>query len=314
MPQPRPDPDADLTATVETPRRTEARHPAANGLDTLPGAVVLGHILAQQQAALAAVAPAIPDIDHAATLVADALRTGHRLVYAGAGSSALMANADGLELHGTYGIDPDRILLLMAGGLPVDARMPGDTEDDDAEGTHAAQAIRPGDTVVAVTASGRTPYPVAVARAARARGARVIAVANNPGAPIFALADVAICLATPPEVIAGSTRMGAGTAQKACLNMISTLAGIRLGQVHDGMMVGLIADNDKLRDRAERMVTAIADVSPEVARAALAQAGGVVKPAILVALGEDVDSAVAMLKDADGNLRAALARIERAGA
>jgi N-acetylmuramic acid 6-phosphate etherase len=292
---------------------TEQRHPAAQGLDALRGDVILRHILDQQQAALASISAAIPAIDRAAQMVADALRAGGHLYYAGAGSSALMACADGLELHGTYGIDPDRIHLLMAGGLPVDARMPGDTEDDASDGTRAAIGIAKGDVVIAVTASGATPYAVAVAQTAQMRGAQVVAIANNAGAAIFAHADVAISLATPPEVIAGSTRMGAGTAQKAALNMISTLAGIRLGQVHDGMMVGVVADNAKLRARAAGMVATIAGVPDDTARHALMQAKGAVKVAVLLARGLDIDTAAALLNDTDQNLRAALARITTRG-
>lgn len=292
---------------------TEQQHAAAVGLDALPGDVVLRHILDQQQAALAAIAPVIPAVDQAAQLVADTLRAGGHLHYAGAGSSALMACADGLELHGTYGIDPARIHLLMAGGLPVDARMPGDTEDDAADGARAAAGISKGDVVIAVTASGGTPYAVSIAQTARQRGAHIVAIANNADAAIFAHADVAIALATPPEVIAGSTRMGAGTAQKAALNMISTLAGIRLGQVHDGMMVGVVADNAKLRARASGMVARIAGVPNDVAKQALERAGGAVKVAVLLAHGLDVDRATALLNDTQQNLRAALARMMTRG-
>jgi N-acetylmuramic acid 6-phosphate etherase len=286
---------------------TEKRAVTATGFDALPAGAVLQHILAQQQAALAAVEPAIPAIAAAAHIVASVLRAGGQIYYAGAGSSALMACADGLELHGTYGIDPGRIHLLMAGGLPVDARMPGDTEDDASDGARAATGIAKGDVVIVVTASGATPYAVAVAQMARIRGAQVVAIANNKGAVIFAHADVAITLATPPEVIAGSTRMGAGTAQKAALNMISTLAGVLLGQVHDGMMVGVVADNAKLRTRAAGMVATIAGVPDDAAQHAMRQANGVVKVAVLLARGLDIDSAHALLNDTDQNLRAALA-------
>ena len=292
---------------------TERLHPMAEGLDALPGGEVLHRLLSGQEAALAAVRRALPAIEAGAEAMAAAIRGGGRLVYAGAGSSALMANADGMELPGTYGIAPERILLLMAGGLPRDAHMPGDTEDDADEAVRAAEAVRAGDTVIAVTASGRTPYPVAVARIARARGARVIAIANNEGAGIFDHADVAICLPTPPEIIAGSTRMGAGTAQKAALNMMSTLMAIRLGAVHDGMMVGLVADNDKLRGRARGMVAAIAGVTEEAADAALEAGAGVVKPAVLIARGLTPAAAVEHLAASGGNLRAALARIEATG-
>lgn len=292
---------------------TEHLHPASRGLDALPGMDVLRHLLDQQAASLAAVAPALPEIEAAAHLVADAYRGGGRIVYAGAGSSALMAIADGMELAGTYGIDPACVVLLMAGGLPTDARMPGETEDDSEEGLRAAGAIRAGDVVIAVTASGSTPYPVAIARAARAKGAKVIAIANNGNAAVFAQADVAICIQTPPEVIAGSTRMGAGTAQKAALNMISSRAGILLGQVHDGMMVGLRADNAKLIARATGMVAAIAGVDDAAASAALQAAGMAVKPAVLIALGMTPLAAAALLSENNDNLRAALARLETTG-
>lgn len=296
-----------------TQPKTEHLHPAAIGLDTLPGAVVLGHLLAAQGEALQVVAQALPQIEAGAALMAEALRAQGRLVYAGAGSSALMAVSDGMELGGTYGVAADRVLLMMAGGLPVDARMPGDTEDDADEGTRAAAVLRSGDVVIAVTASGGTPYALAVAKAARACGAKVIGIANAEGAKLFAHADVAICLPTPPEVIAGSTRMGAGTAQKVALNMMSTLMGIRLGQVHDGMMVGLVADNDKLRGRAAAMVARIAGVEAGVAAKALDQAQGAVKPAVLIALGQAPEAALGLLNETNGNLRAAIARGHKNG-
>lgn len=293
-----------------TAAATENLHPAARGLDLLADAAILRHMLDGQIAALHAVAPAIGSISAAADLFAATVRGGGTLIYAGAGSSALMAVSDGLELHGTFGIAPDRIRLLMAGGLPRDARMPGDTEDDAAAGAQDAGKIEAGDLVIAVAASGRTPYPIAVAEAARAKGAKVVAIANNPGAPIFDRADVAITLATPPEIVAGSTRMGAGTAQKAALNMISTFAGIRLGQVHDGRMVGLVADNAKLKVRAEGTVAEIAGVSSDEAAAALTAADGAVKPAILIARGAGATEAASLLAAHDGILRAALAQWE----
>lgn len=293
-----------------TAAATEHLHPAARGLDLLGDRVILGHMLDGQIAALNAVSPALDAIAKAANLFAATIRGGGRIVYAGAGSSALMAVADGLELHGTFGVAPERIRLLMAGGLPQDARMPGGTEDDAGAGARDAAGIGAGDLVIAVAASGRTPYPIAVAETARENGAKVVAIANNPGAPMLRLADVAIAIATPPEIVAGSTRMGAGSAQKAVLNMISTLAGIRLGQVHDGRMVGLVADNAKLKARAEGVVADIAGVSPDKAAAALAAAKGVVKPAILIARGADAARAAALLDAHQGILRAALAQWE----
>lgn len=291
--------------------RTEEVHPAAQGIDTLPGPVALGHLLAQQAAALAALAPALPAIEDAAHAVARAWTGGGRIAYAGAGSSALMAVADGMELPGTYGLSPDRILLCMAGGLPVDARMPGGTEDDADAGAAAARALRRGDAAIVVAASGSTPYALGFARAAKAAGAAVIGIANNRGAPLLALADVAVCLETPPEVIAGSTRMGAGTAQKACLNLISTRAAILSHLVHDGMMVAVVADNAKLQGRAAGIVARIAGCDAAAAERALAAAGMEVRPAVLVARGMTPAAAAALLARHGGHLRAAMDAMTR---
>lgn len=290
--------------------RTEDMHADASGIDACPEAEALLRLLSAQRRALDAVEPASAAIAAGAAQMAEALRGAGRLVYVGAGSSALMAVADALELPGTFGIDADRILILMAGGMPQGSRMPGDTEDDAAQAAEDARLIRAGDVVIAVTASGNTPHALAIARAARDCGARVIGIANNAGAQIFALADVAICLETPPEVIAGSTRMGAGTAQKAALNLMSTLMGIRLGRVHDGMMVGVVADNRKLRARARGIVARIAGCGEDTAARSLDAAGGAVRSAVLIALGLTPAAAEAALAEADGNLRAALARIE----
>ena len=291
-----------------TERRTEQMHDAARGLDARPPVEIAQILLDGQIAALESLHGTTDAIARGGQIMADAIRSGAQLVYAAAGSSGLMALADACELAGTFGLDPAKTHILMAGGLPRDAAMPGDTEDDTAEADAAARVIGAGDAVIVVSASGRTPYALTVARIARDRGARVIAIANNPGAPLFEGADVAICLPTPPEVIAGSTRMGAGTAQKAALNMMSTVMGVSLGHVHDGMMVNLRADNGKLRDRAARMVSEIAGIPADAARAALATSGGRVKPAVLLAAGaETVNEADTLLKAADGQLRAALA-------
>ena len=180
---------------------------------------------------------------------------GGRLAYAAAGSSGLMALADALELPGTYGIPRDRIAILIAGGdeaLRTSGRRPGGRHRRRPRAPSPTPASARGDCLIAVSASGSTPYAVRRAATKRARrGAATIAIANNAGTPLLRPWPTSpILLATPPEVIAGSTRMGAGTAQKIALNMLSTLAAIHLGHVHDGYMVNLIADNIKLRDRA----------------------------------------------------------------
>ncbi len=287
-----------------TERQTEAIHPDAVGLDMLADEQVLSRYLSGHIAALHAVETALPDIAQAAERVAETLRGDGRLVYAGAGSSALLASADGLELAGTFGTAPDRVLLLMAGGLPQTSEMPGGTEDATALADQDAARIRPTDTVITVAASGSTPYALRIAERAQTLGANTICIANTPKAPLFEHADIAICLPTPPEMVAGSTRLGAGTAQKAALNMISTLAGLRLGHIHDGMMVNLRADNAKLKDRARRIVQRITGASEIAAADALTQSQGAVKPAILLLKG--ADDPAALLARHDGHLRSAL--------
>lgn len=290
---------------------TEARHGEAGGLDARPPQEILRLLAAGQQAAAAAVDAAIPAIEAGSDLMARALRGGGRIVYAGAGSSGLMAMADALELPGTYGIPKDRILVLLAGGLASLSDLAGSPEDDVEQALTDAASIEQGDCVICVSASGSTPYALAVAESAKGRGAQVIAIANNSGAALFADADVPILLQTPPEVIAGSTRMGAGTAQKIAFNMLSTLAAVRLGHVHDGHMVNLHPDNIKLQARATRMVSDIAGVAMDEAGPLLDRAGGSVKVAVLLAAGmPDIESARQALHRNGEVLRTTLAEFK----
>jgi N-acetylmuramic acid 6-phosphate etherase len=289
--------------------RTEGRHEQAEGLDERSPIDVLRVLADGQKAAAAAVDGALADIAAAARLAADALVAGGRLVYAGAGSSGLMAMADALELPGTYGITRDRIVILLAGGAASLVDLPGGYEDDrDLAASDARSAnIGPRDCVIAVSASGSTPYALAVADYARVQGAKVVGVANNPGAALFEGADVSILLQTPPEVISGSTRMGAGTAQKIAFNMFSTLVGVHLGHVHDGHMVNLKADNIKLKGRACRIVADISGVGAEEAERLLERSDGSVKAAVLLAAGApDASAAQAVLDRSGQSLRRAL--------
>lgn len=293
--------------------RTEALHKSAEGLDIQPPHVVLSALADAQIEAAEAVRNSVPQIAAAARLIADKLATGGRLVYAAAGSSGLMALADALELPGTFGIARDRIVILIAGGDEALHNLAGGPEDDTAEAEHAvADAdVGPADCLIAISASGSTPYAVRALEVAKARGAATVAIANNRNAPLFGKADVAVLIETPPEVIAGSTRMGAGTAQKIALNMMSTLAAIHLGHVHDGYMVSLTADNRKLRGRAARIVSAITGRSKDEAEALLERGGGQVKTAILLAAGAaSADAARKLLEGTGQKLRPALSAIE----
>lgn len=289
--------------------RTEGRHDQAMGLDERQPVDALKVLADGQKAAAAVVDAALGDIAAAARLAADALLSGGRLVYAGAGSSGLMAMADALELPGTYGIAHDRIVILLAGGAASLVDLAGGYEDDrDLAASDAAAAdIGSKDCVISVSASGSTPYALAIAAYAKEKGARVVAMANNPGAALFNDADVAILLQTPPEVISGSTRMGAGTAQKIAFNMFSTLVGIHLGHVHDGHMVNLKADNIKLKGRACRIVSDISGVGLDEAERLLARSEGSVKTAVLLAAGAvDAGAAKAALDRSEQSLRRAL--------
>ncbi len=292
-------------------RATEGRHPHSAGMQDRAGAVLLDQLLSAQQAALAAVRSALPGIEAAANLAADVLRSGGKLGYAGAGSSGLMALADALELAGTFGIMPDRTPVLFAGGAAALLHMTGGVEDDPAlaAADFAAAGLAAGDAVLCLSASGGTPYTLEVARLARAAGVRVVGFANVAGSPLAAGSDIAVTLETGPELVNGSTRMGAATAQKVALNMLSTRLGVLLGHVHDGYMVNLIADNTKLMDRAARIVSALSGQGMDAARLALSQSGGAVKPAVLIAAGAAPDRAAAMLTDSGGALGPAFAAL-----
>jgi N-acetylmuramic acid 6-phosphate etherase len=296
--------------------RTEAVHEHAGGLDAQPSATILGFLADAQVEAAKSVRHAIAEIANAAAIVAETLSGGGRLAYAGAGSSGLMALADALELPGTYGIPRERIVILFAGGASALQDMAGAPEDDAAGASRevADANLGKGDCLIAVSASGSTPYAVGALREAARRGARTVAIANNSGSPLLDLAEAAILLATPPEVIAGSTRMGAGTAQKIALNMLSTLAAVHLGHVHDGYMVNLHADNIKLRGRAARIVAAVAGCDEEAALRALEKTGGEVKPAILIAAGAaDLKAAEELLDESGRRLRPALSKLGSGG-
>jgi N-acetylmuramic acid 6-phosphate etherase len=293
--------------------RTEEVHRNAEGLDLQPPAAVIRLLLDAQVEAANSVRGAADDIAKAAGVAAHCLSTGGRLFYAAAGSSALMALADALELPGTFGISRDRIVILLAGGLASLTDLTGGPEDDAGQARReiAAAGVSNKDCVIAVSASGSTPYAVGALEEAKSRGASTISIANNAGSPLTTLADVGIVLPTPPEMVAGSTRMGAGTAQKIALNMMSTLMAIHLGHVHDGYMVNLNPDNLKLKGRAARIVAAISGCTDTEATSWLDSSGGSVKAATLLAAGAaNPDAARELLAETGQKLRPALAKLE----
>ncbi len=272
-------------------------------IDLLGRREALQAMVSSHEAAVRAVSRALPAIDAAAALVAKALSGNATLHYVAAGSSGLMALSDASELPGTFGTDPSQINIVMAGGVPTDGIMPGDTEDDEATARTAADQAQSGDVAIVISASGTTPFAISFATRAAANGVKIIAIANAPDTPLLALGDVAVSIPTDAEVVAGSTRLGAGTAQKVALNMISTQAGILMGHVHDGLMVNLKPDNIKLRKRAAAIVTEISGASEAQATDALAACNYDTKQAVLVALGTAPDEAKSILLRHDGHLR-----------
>lgn len=289
---------------------TEKRHPDAQGLDQLSGPEILaimhkGHLDAAQAAGTA-----MDSLAKGAEAMAAAVRNGNKLVYAAAGSSGIQGMADGLELTPTFGIPIARIKILRAGGLEDLSRPKGEAEDDVEAALKDAEVIEKGDCVICIAASGNTTYPVTVMGVAKERGATTIGFSNNPDTKLLEGADIPVLLPTPPEVIAGSTRLGAGTAQKIALNMMSSLTGVLLGNVMDGLMVNPIPNNAKIFRRAEGIVMEIAGCGRETAASSLEASDGSVKEAILIASGaKDRDEASDLLEQADQNLRAALKKL-----
>ncbi len=297
------------------PRQTEQTVASHRGIDTWDDLAILSAFADGQQRALDAVRNALPAISSAAQLIAKKLSAGGRLIYAGAGTSIRVGVQDGAELPATFGLAEDRIAYCIAGGRAAMFDTLADAEDNQTAARADVEAACCGaaDALIAIAASGSTPYTVAAAHHARVRGAATIAIVNNAGSPLGEACDQEILLASGPEVIGGSTRMGAGTAQKAALNFLSTLVNIRLGAVHDGMMVNLKADNAKLKLRARSIVAAISGASDGRAASALEACDGHVKPAVLLCSGaKSYPDAQHLLTLTQGNLRLALERLRSA--
>ena len=272
----------------------------------------LAALLAGQRRAVEAVAASLPSLEAAAQAVSDKLGAGGRLVYVGAGSSGLIAIQDGAELPGTFGVSPSRLRFVIAGGVASAHQIDGAAEDDNAAGRREIEALgdMTRDVVIAVSASGSTPFTVAAAEAARRQRATIVALANRAGAPLLQIADCPIFLDTGAEALQGSTRLGAGSAQKCALGLLSTLANARLGHVYRGLMVNVRPDNDKLRRRALDIIASIAGVDAAVAQRSLAAADDDVKCATLIAAGAgSKKQAEELLALARGHVGAALSRL-----
>jgi N-acetylmuramic acid 6-phosphate etherase len=285
---------------------TESADPRFADLDAWPTARAVEAMWEGQLSAVEAVRRALPQITLAAEAAAERLSGDGRLIYVGAGTSGRIAVQDGAELGPTFGWPAERLVFAMAGGEAALLNSVEGAEDDADDGAGQMASAGPDEVVIGVAASGATPFTLAAIKEARPRGALTIGLANNQGAPLLDAAEFPVLLDTGSEVLAGSTRMKAGTAQKTALNLISTAIMIRLGRVYKGQMVDMQLSNAKLRKRAVTMVAGLAGSGEAEAAAALAASGGRIKAAVLVAMGRSVGEAEAALAANGGNLRRAL--------
>ncbi len=287
---------------------TERVSPRYSDIDLWEPGDILDALIEGQMAAVAAVRPALPAIECAAEAMQARLSGDGRLIYVGAGTSGRLAVQDGAELIPTFNWPQDRLLLLMAGGKEALLQSAEGAEDEIDQAARLVRQHRIGaaDVVIAVAASGTTPFTVSCMREAKQRGAFAIGIANNRSTPLLMEADCPIWLDTGPEPIAGSTRMKAGTAQRVALNLLSTLLMIRLGRVHEGLMVDVQAINAKLIGRSENILRRLSGRSEDEVREALQSAGGNVKKAMLILHGCTAEKAGALLEQAGGRLRTAL--------
>ncbi len=292
---------------------TEKKNPASAHIDELSPLDMMRVIHAEDQKAVDAVTPLLPKIAETAEEIARRIRLGGRLLYCGAGTSGRLGVLDAVECPPTYGTPPELVQGVIAGGTNAMFRAKEGAEDDERLGEDdlAALSVTELDTVVGLSASGRTPYVVGALRYAKQQGAFTVAVACASKSPIAAIADVDLTALTGAEVVTGSTRMKAGTAQKMILNMLSTGAMIRLGKVYGNLMVDVAATNEKLRERALRIVMEVSGCGREESASALRKADGQAKPAILIAAGKCTkEKAERLLQDANGQLAAALSLLK----
>jgi N-acetylmuramic acid 6-phosphate etherase len=290
---------------------TESVDPRFVDIDQWPTEAAVEAILEGQLSAIAAIHGQVGAIAAAADAAAERLKRGGRLVYVGAGTSGRIAVQDGVELFPTYNWAPERLVFLMAGGLEALTESAEGAEDDvqAARREISLHAVGPDDVVIGVAASGRTPYTLAAIEEARRAGALTIGVANNAQTPLLVAVDHAIAVVTGSEVVAGSTRMKAGTAQKAVLNILSTTTMLRCGLVYRGLMVNMRISNEKLLQRGQAIIRDITGVDAQTAERSLEEAKLEIKLGVLIALGTPKSTALRILSDRQNNLRDAIATL-----
>lgn len=287
--------------------QTEQSRADLADLDLRPAGDLVALMVDEEQRVHRALEQARPSIAAAVDAIVAHLERGGRMIYAGAGTAGRLGVLDAAECGPTF--NTDRVVAIVAGGQVASTTAREGAEDDlDAAPRALTElGIDERDVVVGVAASGRTPFTLAALERAREAGCLTVAVVANPATPLAAAAEHVIEVLTGPEVVAGSTRLKAGTAQKAVLNILSTATMVQLGKTFGNLMVDVRTTNDKLRDRARRIITQATGVDLDRAASALVDSGGEVKTAIVAVLGEvDADTARSWLSEADGRVRGAL--------
>lgn len=295
---------------------TEGRNPSSEDIDQLTTEEMLQVINNEDKKVACAVEKILPEVARAVDIIAATFRHGGRLFYSGAGTSGRLGVLDASECPPTYGTAPEQVTALIAGGHEAVFRAVENAEDNAEQGRQdlGAAGFNQHDVLVGIAASGRTPYVISALKAARAMGATTIALTCNPASEMAKLADIALTPVVGPEVITGSSRMKAGTAQKLVLNMLTTGAMIRTGKVYGNLMVDVAATNDKLIQRQINMVMQATDCSAAEAEVALSACNRHCKTAIVMLLGHiDVEEARGLLNNAQGFIRQALAQTKHLG-
>lgn len=288
---------------------TETRNERTAELDRMPVSEMLSVMNAEDQTVALAVRDALPQIGAAVEAITASLRQGGRLIYLGAGTSGRIGLLDAVECPPTFGTSPEQVVGLLSGGPGAFVLAVEGAEDEPARAVADLDeiAVNDRDTVVGLAASGRTPYVVGGLQHAAARGAVTVSVACNRDAVISRYADIAIEVPTGPEILTGSTRLKGGTAEKMVCNMLSTASMVRVGKVYGNLMVDLRASNEKLLDRARRMVVQATGTDPDTAAETLRAAGGQVKTAIVMLSAHcTAEEAVQRLDEAQGDTRQAI--------
>jgi len=289
---------------------TESRNPNSDKIDTLSTLEILTLINNEDKQVALAVEQTLAQITQAVDAVVTAFQSGGRLIYSGAGTSGRLGILDASECPPTFGSDPKLVVGVIAGGHPAILQAVENAEDNSELGGRDLQALNfnAHDLLIGIAASGRTPYVLGAMQYALSLGARVVSLSCNPDSPMCALGQINITPIVGPEVVTGSSRMKAGTAQKMVLNMITTAAMIRCGKVFSNLMVDVQASNEKLRKRQKNIVMAATDCCQAQAEQALLQADNHCKTAILMFLsGDDVKTAQQKLSEHNGFIRQALA-------